>query len=46
VLEGMTISANPEQTTISCNLSPATAYAFLTLDDAVLGRLDYNALGF
>ena len=46
VLEGMTISATPNQTTIAVRLSPATAYAFLTLDDAVLGRLDYNALGF
>jgi len=46
VLEGLTFNATPSQTTITARLSPATAYAFLTLDDAVLGRLDYNALGF
>jgi len=46
VLEGLTIAATPSQTLITAKLSPATAYAFLTLDDAVLGRLDNNALGF
>lgn len=46
VIEGLTINGNPEQTVVQVRLSPATAYGFLTLDDAVLGRLDNNSLGF
>lgn len=46
ILEGLTITATTDQTLVTAKLSPASAYAFLTLDDAILGRLDYNALGF
>lgn len=46
ILEGVTIAATPERTRITTKLSPAAAYSFLTLDDPVLGLLDYNSVGF
>jgi hypothetical protein len=46
VIEGATITADPSSTTVTFKLSSADAYAFLRLDDALLGTLDYNKLGF
>lgn len=46
VVEGVSVVANPSTTEVSLNVSSATAYQFLRLDDAVFGTLDSNRLGF
>lgn len=46
LVEGFTISSDTTSTRISYNLSSTAFYAFLTLNDAVLGTLNYNKLGF
>ena len=46
LVEGFTITSDPESTRITYNLSSTAFFAFLTLNDAVLGQLDYNKLGF
>jgi len=43
---GCTVTATPEATRVSYNLASSLAFSTLTLDDPVLGRLDYNKLGF
>lgn len=46
LVEGFTITSDTTATRITYNLSSTAFYAFLTLNDAVLGRLNYNKLGF
>lgn len=46
LVEGFTVTSDPSNTRITYNLSSTEFYSFLTLNDAVLGRLDYNKLGF
>lgn len=46
LVEGFTVTSNPEQTRITYNLSSTAFYAFLTLNDATLGQLNYNKLGY
>lgn len=46
IIEGLTITADPQATIVQVRFSPATAYGFLRLDDSVFGRLNYNSLGF
>jgi hypothetical protein len=46
LIEGFTVTSDTTATRITYNLSSTAFYAFLTLNDAVLGRLDYNKLGF
>jgi hypothetical protein len=46
LVEGFTVTSDPESTRITYNLSSTEFFAFLTLNDSVLGRLDYNKLGF
>lgn len=46
LVEGFTVTSDVESTRITYNLSSTAFFAFLTLNDTVLGRLDYNKLGF
>lgn len=46
LVEGFTVTADTTATRITYNLSSTEFFAFLTLNDSVLGRLDYNKLGF
>lgn len=43
---GGAITATPDGARFSYNLIPTEVKEFLVLDDTVLGRLDYNKLGF
>lgn len=46
-IEGIDHRINPDRHTITLHLgSTVTAGTFLTLDDPVLGRLDFNVVGF
>jgi len=46
IVEGASFTASPSATQATFNLSSASAYSFLRLDDAVFGTLDNNKLGF
>ena len=46
VIEGMALSATPESARYTFYLSPADLNAYLILNDAVFGRLDFNKLGY
>jgi len=46
VIEGGSISATPHDATMTFYVSAADLNAYLVLDDAVFGKLDYNKLGF
>lgn len=46
VIEGYTVSIQPDQTRINFYLSDSSFFKFLVLNDAVYGTLDYNKLGF
>ena len=46
IIEGWTISANPEDIFYTFYVSGFEQNNYLKLDDAVFGRLDYNKLGF
>ena len=46
LVEGFIVTSDPSGTRITYNLSSSDFYSFLTLDDVVLGRLNYNKLGF
>lgn len=45
-VEGVTVSADPSQTRFTLNLSSSDAVVGFVLDDAILGVLDTNKLGF
>lgn len=46
LVEGFVITSDPQSTRITYYLSSAEFFSFLTLDDALLGKLDENKLGF
>ena len=46
VLEGATYSGNPSQASATFYLSAQDLNDYLTLDDAVYGKLDENKLGY
>ena len=46
IIEGIQISATPEQTRVTVFMSGQDNNAYLILDDAVYGKLDENKLGF
>ena len=46
VVEGVTLSATPEQSRYTYYLSGADLNAYLLLNDTVYGRLNYNKLGY
>jgi hypothetical protein len=46
VIEGATMSATPESSTYTYYVSGADLNAYLILDNAVFGRLDFNKLGY
>jgi hypothetical protein len=46
VIEGVSLSAVPGSARYTFYLSPADLNNYLTLNDAVFGRLDYNRLGY
>ena len=46
VIEGATMSATPESSTYTYYVSGADLNAYLLLNNAVFGRLDYNKLGY
>tara|TARA_R110000868_G_scaffold59540_2_gene182627 strand:+ start:313 stop:1440 length:1128 start_codon:yes stop_codon:yes gene_type:complete len=46
VIEGGSISATPDSAHMTFYVSAADLNAYLVLDDAVFGQLDYNKLGF
>lgn len=46
IVEGYTVSATPQTVNVTVNLSDASFYSFLVLDDAVFGKLDENKLGW
>jgi hypothetical protein len=46
ILEGMSISATPEQTRCTVYMSGQDTNAYLILNDAIFGTLDNNKLGF
>lgn len=46
VVEGVQLDADPQSWRCTLSLSSALQNAFLRLDDATYGRLDYNRLGF
>jgi hypothetical protein len=46
VIEGGTFSGTPEQASATFYLSAQDLNNYLTLDDAVYGRLDFNKLGY
>lgn len=43
---GVTYSANVSETRVTWDVASSEFYRFLTLDDLVLGQLDYNKLGW
>jgi hypothetical protein len=46
ILEGISISATPEQTRATVYMSGQDTNAYLILNDAIFGKLDNNKLGF
>ena len=46
VIEGATMTATPESSTYTYYVSGADLNAYLILNNAVFGRLDYNKLGY
>jgi hypothetical protein len=46
ILEGISISATPNQTRVTVYMSGQDTNAYLILDDAIFGKLDNNKLGF
>lgn len=46
IIEGVAVTAVPGVTRCTLYLSPEDTNAYLILDDAVYGRLDYNKLGY
>ena len=46
ICEGISVSANPSETTITAYLTPLTYYQFFTLDSTNLGILDTSRLGW
>ena len=46
IIEGCSVSATPESSRYTFYLSGADLNAYLILDNAVFGRLDYNKLGY
>ena len=46
ILEGVSISATPNQTRATVYMSGQDTNAYLILDDAIFGKLDENKLGF
>jgi hypothetical protein len=46
VIEGVALSATPDAARYTFYFSPADLNAYLILNDAVFGRLDYNKLGY
>jgi hypothetical protein len=46
ILEGVSISATPNQTRCTVYMSGQDTNAYLILDDAIYGKLDNNKLGF
>jgi hypothetical protein len=46
VIEGASMTATPESSTYTYYVSGADLNAYLILDNAVFGRLDYNKLGY
>ena len=46
VVEGVALSATPDSARYTYYVSPADLNAYLILNDAVFGRLDYNKLGY
>jgi len=46
ILEGISISATPEQTRATVFMSGQDTNAYMILDDAIFGKLDNNKLGF
>jgi hypothetical protein len=46
ILEGISISATPEQTRATVYMSGQDTNAYLILNDAIYGKLDNNKLGF
>jgi hypothetical protein len=45
-IEGISVSATPDQTTFTVYFSPLTYYQFFTLDSSELGILDTSRLGW
>jgi hypothetical protein len=46
VIEGATMSATPESSTYTYYVSGADLNAYLLLNNAVFGKLDFNKLGY
>lgn len=46
IVEGVSVSATPADSRYTFYLSPADLNSYLVLDNTVLGRLDFNKLGF
>jgi hypothetical protein len=46
ILEGISISATPEQTRVTVYMSGQDTNAYMILDNAIFGKLDNNKLGF
>jgi hypothetical protein len=46
ICEGISVSANPSETTITAYLTPLTYYQFFTLDSTTLGILDTSRFGW
>ena len=46
VVEGVSISADPNDSRYTFYVSPGDLNSYLILNNSVLGRLDYNRLGF
>jgi hypothetical protein len=46
ILEGISISATPNQTRVTVYMSGQDTNAYLILNDAIFGKLDNNKLGF
>jgi hypothetical protein len=46
IVEGVTMSASPASSSFTFHLSGADLNAYLILNNAVFGRLDFNKLGY
>lgn len=46
VVEGISVTVTLDDILVTLNLSPADVSNYLTLNDSLLGRLNYNKLGF
>jgi hypothetical protein len=46
IIEGFSVTADPSDSRYTFYVSPGDLNSYLVLDNSILGRLDFNKLGF